>query len=101
MNGDRFFIYPYLGAGRAAVAVQVFRELKTVGVGVAWCSPKDQFNRKMGRRIAEGRLLRAGNMYYELPYSGEPTRKQIVEQVVNTITFADAPQWALDALERH
>jgi len=35
-------------------------------MGVAWCSPKDKFNRKKGRLIAEGRLerKRANGFYY-------------------------------------
>lgn len=99
MTKDKFYIYPYVGWGRAAIAVEVFPELRVAGVGVAWCSPKDQFNRKKGRMIAEGRLQRGGNAYYEIPLSSEATRRDIIEAVVATMTYADAPRWAVKAFK--
>ena len=50
-----------LGGGRATVAIRLVDE-STVNVGLALCSPKDQFSRRRGRIIAGGRLNK-GKLY--------------------------------------
>src|ERR1700687_2633301 len=43
-----------VGKGKVTLAAKFF-DSNWVEVGVAFCSPKDQFNRKKGRLIATGR----------------------------------------------
>lgn len=47
----------------------------TIAVGIAWCNPKDNFSRKMGRTVAEGRLSKyVENIFALLPeYTFENT----------------------------
>lgn len=49
------FTHLHLGNGRVTLAI---RELPDgeVSVGIAWCSPRDQFSRAMGRETALGPL---------------------------------------------
>ena len=92
---DRFYIYPYIeGGGRASIAVEVDKETSIVMYGVAWCSPKDQFNRKKGRMIAEGRLMSGKGSAF---LSNARTRRELVAEVmVDIAAYLDeinAPQW--------
>ena len=44
------FTHLFLGDGRVTLAI---REVEgEISVGIAWCSPKDQFSRAMGRETA-------------------------------------------------
>ena len=49
------YMHPHLGKGRATAAIDI-SDLDSIKVAFAFCSPKDQFNRKLGRQIATGRL---------------------------------------------
>ncbi|MBW2671862.1 MAG: hypothetical protein JRD89_00425 [Deltaproteobacteria bacterium] len=52
-------------------------------VGVALCSIKDQFNRRLGRMIAEGRLRNGGAIYIgPLPLSNQPLFLAVIELVL-------------------
>lgn len=81
----RFFHMPY-GRGHVTVAYKLVQQVnfKEVVASAAFCSPKDQFSKKIGRTIASGRLqnLRRGNMfyrrYYSLPYRTEPNKENAV-----------------------
>jgi len=51
------FMHMQLGAGHITLAVRAMPdEVGAYVVGAAFCSPKDQFSKKKGRLIAEGRL---------------------------------------------
>lgn len=49
---DVYFVHIHHNGGRVSLAIDPLRER----VGVAWCSPRDQFDRKRGAHIALGRL---------------------------------------------
>lgn len=48
------FCHPFVGRGRATLAINSTDD--TLVVGIAWCSPRDQFSRAKGRKIATDRL---------------------------------------------
>lgn len=54
MNEPRFH-YIHRKGGHITIAYQI--EDNKVKMGASFCSPHDQFNKKMGRRIAQNRLL--------------------------------------------
>lgn len=92
---DRFYIHPFIeGGGRATIAVEVIRETGMVMYGVAWCSPKDQFSKKKGRLIADGRLDAGKGSAF---FSNANTRRELVIEVMYDIAeYLDqinAPQW--------
>jgi hypothetical protein len=66
-------------------------------IGVSWCSPKDKFNRKKGRLIAEGRLIRKrpNGQYYSRAYPVEGIPSQ---RIYDMLTELDVPRW-FDAFE--
>jgi hypothetical protein len=61
-------------------------------IGVSWCSPKDKFNRKKGRIIAEGRLVRKrpNGYYYSRAYPGEGLPSQ---RIYDMLIELDVPRW--------
>jgi hypothetical protein len=64
-------------------------------VGLAFCSPRDQFSRAKGRRIAEGRLEK--NPAYILRRKPESRVKALVRKVIEgSVLTRDErfPQWA-------
>ena len=52
------FVHMDLGDGHASLAIRetMNEGSGTIEVGVAFCSPNEQFNRRIGRTIASGRL---------------------------------------------
>lgn len=48
------FMHFDIGPGRVTAAIRA--DDKEAEIGLAFCSPEDQFSRKRGRLIAEGRL---------------------------------------------
>jgi hypothetical protein len=66
-------------------------------IGVSWCSPKDRFNRKKGRTIAEGRLesKRPNGYYFSRAYSEEGNPGQ---RIYDMLIELDVPRW-FDAFE--
>lgn len=96
------FIHPQVGEGRATIA---FREADEAGVTeitytVAYCSPKDQFARKKGRLIAEGRLKKeVGTRNIRLVHGKDkrPGYKEVNSVVMDAFehfTRAEGPRWA-------
>ena len=45
------FTHLFLADGRVTLAVREHEDA-TVSVGIAWCNPKDQFSRALGREVA-------------------------------------------------
>ena len=52
------FMHPYIGRGRATLAIAHDPNDGRTFVGVSYSSPKDNFNRKKGRNIATQRILK-------------------------------------------
>ncbi len=50
------FAYYNIGNGRVSLSVNVDNDL--ISVGVAYCSPNDQFSKSRGRAIALGRRIK-------------------------------------------
>jgi len=78
-----------LGDGRVTAAIDVERELisgkDTAFVSLAFCCPNDQFSRKKGRLISEGRLG-AGKIFCEVPLvPGERVKSQVMAHLRQNI----------------
>jgi len=61
-------------------------------IGISWCSPKDKFNRKKGRLIAEGRLekKRTNGHYYAQAY---PEDLRPSKQIFDMLDVVKVPCW--------
>lgn len=95
------YMHPYLGWGRATLAIMHDVETGGTVVGVAYSSPKDQFSRKRGRLIAEGRA-HVGS-FFGFDFVADPSRRvkeQVYEHFID-FTFAVGPKWAVRALQRN
>lgn len=57
-----YFWHPHIYGGRATIALQANGSL--IEVGVAFCSPRDQFCKRFGRAIAEGRMQKERSRYH-------------------------------------
>jgi hypothetical protein len=76
----------------AAISIDDF---DMIHVGLAFCSPRDQFSRAKGRRIATGRLVK--NPSYILGHNPAVRVKALVRKVIqgSVLTKDDLfPQWA-------
>lgn len=77
--------------GGVTAAIQVVSEKKAV-VGLAYCSPEDNFHKKLGRTIALGRIrsylttntdtTTPGKMVFEISTTENQTFKQAVHSVI-------------------
>jgi hypothetical protein len=84
--------------GHLTVAVQMVGEDKAQA-GFAWCSPRDQFCRWLGRRIAQGRMAhqRSGVLFDVFPpREGEKPHVSLFRQALGTLDKLDVPTWAAD-----
>jgi len=63
-------------------------------IGLAWCSPRDQFCRAKGRLIAEGRLKSDKSCIGDM-YERKILEEQPVQDVVFSLieTHASVPNW--------
>lgn len=90
------FMYPKIGKGRAAIAVErgELYYSPTARVGYAFCSPKDQFVRAKGRLMAKGRLTARGELgsYFEISFPFGTDSKAMRETIVGLVE-ACAPRW--------
>lgn len=64
MSNARFFYFGHrnsmIGHGGIVVACSQYdRDCDIVSIGFAFCNPCDMFNKRLGRKIAEGRMLKA------------------------------------------
>lgn len=105
MESRFYFIHAFVGQtkGRATVVIEAAPSAKNVFASVAWCSPKDQFNRKMGRRIALGRLKHSQKRLFLGSYDPEKplmreTLIELLKQVAHTEELkGTTPRWAKKA----
>lgn len=91
MEQQVFYAYRYPKLKRERIVTIAFTKTETeLSVGTAFCSIHDQFEKKMGRKIATGRLSRQPTFndqpgfaftktFAELGLSEKPTMKEIVE----------------------
>jgi hypothetical protein len=95
-----YYIHAWVGdtGGRVTVAIMV-KHYHHAYAGVAWCSPKDNFCRRIGRLIAEGRARAyCNNPLFMLAVPSPVTRAWLASMlrlVANKIT---RPQWAVGEL---
>ena len=78
-------------------AVSRSRGAEVAYIGLAWCSPVDQFSRKRGRLISAGRL-RKNKHFFRLVL--DPTKKlgeQVIKALDDSITEGNEklPHWLL------
>lgn len=95
------FLHPYIGAGRATLAIWHDPLTKHTKVGVAYASPKDKFTRAKGRLIATNRLESELGHYFEFNANPELRIKQQVLDVFCEYTVDVGPNWANKFLTRH
>jgi hypothetical protein len=94
------FAHPIVGDGRATLAIRIKDDV--ISVGVSFCSPKDQFSKSHGRKIASNRL-RTGHpdvAHSRAFFAQEPrdTNQKTAEQAVNMLNRlingeGKAPRW--------
>lgn len=97
------FTHPYVGRGRATLAIRVSDNV--IDVGVSFCSPNDQFSRSKGRIIALDRLNtksreKASNLGFFMTAERNTARKpdeQARDMLAAVITTHHVPRWATDA----
>jgi len=93
------YMHMDLGIGRATIAIQKIDGEKRIRVAAAFCSPHDQFSRKKGRLIADGRLD-CDKLLYILNTSDESKSVQTIvrEALADAIEDRDTellPAWAM------
>lgn len=81
------FLYLYLGNGRATIAIN--EKNNSVHIGVAFCSPDDQFIKKYGKELALARL----NDRKEFYVCFERNSDRIKQQVHKIIKFIISEKW--------
>lgn len=97
------FMHLHANCGRITAAINIDDTthsddgIKFANVSLAFCSPKDQFCRKTGRLIAEGRLKK-GKFLYRIPIGDakgikDTIRKTIYNDLKDGIV-PESPQWA-------
>jgi hypothetical protein len=92
------FMHFKLGEGRATAAIWVKPgdNLDRAEVGLAFCSPKDRFTRRIGRAIAEGRL-KAGKPFCKITLVPEKRVKAQVHAallaLLNDPQYTEVPSW--------
>ena len=83
-NFDENISYFYHRSGNYDITVAYQRsKLKTqVRFGAAFCGPQDEFRKKLGRRVAEGRMIGYTHVLHELEGSG---RWETHENILNAL----------------
>ena len=65
--------------------------------GLAFCVPGDQFSRKRGRVISEGRL-RVGKDHAISLVAGQRVKSQVAAAIKELVKAGQAPWWAQEAI---
>lgn len=88
------YMHVDIGKGKATAAIE--EKTGAARVGLAFCSPKDQFNKKIGRLISSGRLQH-DKCFFELTLDPERRLKeQVYEAFKAALSERDErfPDWA-------
>lgn len=85
-----FFIKP----GVLTLAVEGTSDPDIVNYGYAWCSPRDQFNRRLGRTIAVSRLRNAfRSCHVPIPIK-DLSAEKLALRVINDLMLNElVPRW--------
>lgn len=86
---DRTIAYwhPKIGGGRVTIAITRYARR----YGVSWCSPRDQFSRKVGRRRALADLNRYKS---EIELPGDTPLREKLDQALAEAIDERGPSWA-------
>ena len=76
--------YFYHRDGSYDITFAYRRSRDCVWFGAAFCNPKDQFSKVLGRKIAEGRMQSAANPNH-ISISPESTRFQVHDMLVEAL----------------
>ena len=89
------FMYPYLGRGRASIAIRYtprLDEAQEVEIAIAYSSPNDQFCSKTGRKMVLGRL--ESKLRLLLPVPRGASIKDTVGKLLDAmIKNKETPSW--------
>lgn len=77
ITAREIFMHRWLGDGRVTLCAYIDPDSRMIDVGVALCSPKDRFSRKIGRAIASGRRKKCPAFGVELTPGAGSTTHQI------------------------
>lgn len=92
---ERMFAHFRIGDGHATLCAK--RDAGGYAVAVALCSPRDQFARKRGRSIAEGRLLAGEVAFSFAPEGTDDLGGQLRRAFVKYLKEAKGlPRWVVD-----
>ena len=99
------FMHLHAGGGRVTAAISIedgpgcghgADSSKVANIGLAFCSPKDQFCRKTGRLISEGRLKK-GKFSYSILLEGQTGIKDEIRRTLykdlESGEVPEAPRW--------
>ncbi len=81
---DIDFLYLSFGDGRVTAAIRLGRD-NTAEIGVAFCSPHDQFVKSIGRELASDRITTKKDFYVHFERNDRPVKHQ-VRDLVKMIT---------------
>jgi len=100
MNKTETYEHLFVGKGRVTLAIVVDGE--TVKVGMAFCSPKDQFVKIRGRQIARGRALAGSFNSFEFKSVGGlvENKRQAFDEFMTISSNNDGsiPCWAVKSI---
>lgn len=97
----KFTYFNVAQGGVICVAGGHTRDRKEAAFGVSFCSPKDQFQRKIGRLLAIKDLVYRIDSFgiEEVPTNKSPFDYR-TEKLYEVIRSGDCPQWLLKNLEK-
>ena len=85
-----------IGAGRVTAAIDIKSEGQEVAyIGLAFCSPVDQFSRKKGRLISSGRLRKDKHFFRLIIDPAKKVSDQVAEALEASVLSKDEalPHW--------
>ena len=88
------FMHPYIGRGRATLAIAHDPNDGRSFVGVSYSSPKDNFNRKKGRNIAVQRILKGSYFSFDFIKQEDEFLKEAAHRHFLAFNKMRGPSWA-------